>query len=144
MKASEQRKQQHDEHEHVPMSKWGKDHWSVIAYIETRIVDYKGVPDADHMRTDHDIHPQHVGNRKSLSPISLTKKYPTRLSDGSTVDDHDDWTCLEDAEREGLLESHGTGIHPWYKLTKMGHEVLAALRKHKAAGKNFVDFRWPT
>jgi hypothetical protein len=32
----------------VPIELWGKDHWTTLAYIETRCVDYDGVPNHDH------------------------------------------------------------------------------------------------
>lgn len=131
--------------DHVPISLWGKDHWSTLAYIETRCVDHKGIPDADHMRTDYDLHPMRVGDRKAAFGMTdFKKKYPTRLNDGTERRDHDDWLCLEDAEHEGFVEILGTGVFPVYKLTDKGHSVLAALRKHKAQGKNFGEFRWPS
>lgn len=126
----------------VPISKWGKDHWSTFAYIETRCVDHKGEPDKDHMRTDWDRHPGLVGERKIVLGGTQNKKYPTRLNNGTEISDHDDWDCAEDAEREGLLKDVGTGLYPRYELTKLGQNVAAALREHKAAGKSFGEFRW--
>jgi len=125
----------------IPMARWGKDHWSTLAYIETRIVDHKGVPNRDHMRTDASVHPGLTGSAARVLGLS-TRKYPTRLNDGALVAAHDDWSCLDDAEAAGLLESGGTGIHPVYRLTPLGAQVCAALRLHKPNG-SFGTFRWP-
>ena len=35
---------------HVPMVQWGKDHWSVFAYLECCAVDNKGIINNQHMR----------------------------------------------------------------------------------------------
>ena len=35
----------------ITVDEFGKDHWSLFAYIETRCVDHKGVLDLAHMRT---------------------------------------------------------------------------------------------
>lgn len=123
----------------VPIEKWGKDHWSVFGYIETRIVDHKGMPDIEHMRVDTDLHPQ-FGNRACRD--TGNKRYPTRLNDDTTLHPHDDWSCLDDCEALGLLENIGTGINRVYKLTDRGSRCAAALRKHKANGGVFHTFRW--
>lgn len=116
----------------VPIEKFGKDHWSTFAYIETRIVDYKGLPDRRHMRTHAKLHPM-LGHLDGSA-------YPTRLKNGETLVEHDDWSCLDDCEEHGLLENIGTGVNRCYKLTESGKKVAAALRDHKAAQKNFADF----
>lgn len=113
----------------VPMHLWGKDHWSTFGYIETRLVDYKGTVDRNHMRGDacgHDA------------------GYPTRLIGEAELPDHSDYDCLFDAETAGLLILHGTGLYPVAKnLTKKGALVAAALRAHKAEGGSFGNFSFP-
>jgi hypothetical protein len=123
--------------EHIPMEKWGKDHWSTLAYVECRCVDNKGVPNREHLRCDADIHP---GLTNSANRSRPGVKYPTRLNNNSKVLAHDDWSCIKDMEREGLVEWNGTGINPVFKLTKKGHVVCAELRKHKADGGYFANF----
>ena len=117
----------------ISMEHWGKDHWSTLAYIETRIIDYHGGLDVRHMRCNSKLHPQ-------FQHIVEGKEYPTRLKEGTIVHDHDDWSCVEDMEAEGLLISLGTGLSPVYKLTDKGYVIAAALRKHKAEGGNFASF----
>jgi hypothetical protein len=121
--------------EHIPMSEWGKDHWSTLAYIETRIVDFKGVPDKRHMRCDNRLHP-------AFAHLETDKEYPTRLRGGVERHGHDDWSCIDDAIAEGLLEWHGTGVHPLFALTPKGLTVAGALRRHKASGGNFGEFAY--
>lgn len=120
----------------IPMEQWGKDHWSTFAYIETRTVDYRGVPEIQHMRCDGDRHPQfdHM-TRRGMGGT----KYPT-IYKGGKLQDHDDWDCLDDCELLGLLENKGTGLHRVYKLTALGRLLAAQLRAHKAAGFQFHDF----
>lgn len=120
----------------IPIARWGRDHWSSLAYVETCLVDGSGEPDPHRMRTDLRLHPL-MGH--SLSPRGT--EYPTRLCDGGVAHDHDDWSCLDDAEAEGLLTNVGTGIHRRYRLTPRGQEVVLALRAHKASGGSFATFR---
>ena len=118
------------------MEKWGKDHWSTLAYVESRIVSYEGVLNREHMRCDIEVHP---GFGNSANGFSRAK-YPTRLKDDIEVYEHDDWSCIDDAIREGLIEWHGTGIHPFFKLTVFGNMIAAELREHKGDGGQFRDF----
>ncbi len=122
--------------EHIPIERWGKDHWSTFAYVETLAVDHQGFakPEHERMRTNIQSHPHLIGR---FNPDG--SKYPTRLKDGE-VTGHDDWDCLDDAVREGLLEDIGTGFTRCFKLTKYGQEVASALRKHKQEGKNIGEF----
>jgi len=124
----------------IKMDRWGKDHWSTFAYIETRIVDRKGIPDRNNMRTDIDLHPALLGPQ--LAVFGGNQKYPTRLKGSETVSDHDDWSCLDDAEEYGLIENIGSGINRVYRLKERGKIVAAALRAYKADGKNFASFSY--
>lgn len=138
----------------VPIAKWGKDHWSTLAYIETRIVDHKGRLNVEHMRCNPRVH-RAFSNRAN---IESGGSYPTVLADGTTLERHDDWSCAEDAVALGLLtmedeeavardghyDEHGefvSGRSPRFALTPRGMEVAALLRQHKAAGKSFATFR---
>lgn len=108
----------------VPITAWGKDHWSTFGYLECRVVDNKGVLDFRHMR----------GQR------GVKCKYPTRLAFGVELKDHSDWDCLDDIEEAGLIVNHGSGINPLVQLTEKGLLVAAALRAHKATGGSFGNF----
>lgn len=118
----------------VPVELWGKDHWSTLMYIETRCVDHDGVPHRDHMRCNATIHPGLGGRGEGTSP--------TRLNNGTEIAEHDDWSCVEDAEVAGFVEWQGTGINPVFRLTDEGWRVTHALRRHRAAGERVAEFRW--
>jgi hypothetical protein len=113
---------------------FGKDHWSTFAYIETLCVDNRGVPSREHMRCHAGRHPLQLGSAGDGS------RYPTRLKDGSTLANHDDWDCADDLETEGLIENVGSGVNPAYRMTDEGWRVGAKLREHKATGGVFHNF----
>lgn len=131
----------------VPMKDFGKDHWSTFAYLETRIVDYKGVPDREHMRCDAKLHPGLAGR---AAYACGDKEYPTKLkgyflgkgqTDASQLKhNHDDWSCADDLESALLLVNCGTGVNPVFKLTSLGDKVATQLREHKRNGGNFYEF----
>ena len=130
----------------VPMNKWGKDHWSTFAYIETRIVDHKGKLDNKHMRCNPRIHRQ-LANVTPFGSLVNGGEYPTRLKDGE-IENHDDWSCVEDIEAAGLLTHKIKEVNKnifgnsaaTVKFTDLGYSIAAMLRKHKGEGKNFAEF----
>jgi hypothetical protein len=101
----------------VPLDKFGKDHWSTFAYLESRIVNYQGKINHKHMRCDENRHPI-FASAGSVKPFSASwgdnnKKYPSLIK-GELVDgkwtvgnkeNHDDYDCLTDLIREGFLEA---------------------------------------
>ena len=141
--------------EYTPMSKWGKDHWSTLAYIDTVITDYVYFPiiKNDRMRTTKNnliiLHNNGIYKKEKFirdgsyikSEVEV-KEYPTRLNDGTEIKDHDDFSCIVDFAKEGLLnkdEKHIT-VDSKIKLSKLGRDVINKLREHKSKGKNFADF----
>ena len=136
-------KQDFCELEHIPMSKWGKDHWSTFAYLETLAVDGGkdgwAIPARERMRTNEIRHPHLVGQTFPGSTALQASSYPTRLKDGK-VEGHDDWDCIDDMVKEGLLEDVGSGLNRAFIFTKLGKRVAGELRKHKMEGKNFGEF----
>lgn len=117
----------------VAVSMFGRDHWSVLAYIETRIVDYGGVLNAKHMRCNGRLHPAFVHTM-------FGSECPTRLKDNVELFDHDDWCCADDLEAAGLVVNVGSGVSRLYRLTKLGRAVCGDLRKHKASGGSYANF----
>ncbi len=92
----------------VPLHRWGGDHWSTLAYLETRCVDYNGVVENSHMRTTSKRHPTFLGKaqRRSMMP---DRDYPTMVhaderNAGTEIPDHDDWDCLVDLAHAGFLK----------------------------------------
>lgn len=111
----------------VPMEQWGKDHWSTLAYAETRAMDHDGYLGAVHMRMD--------------------KNYPT-YGKSFNIRGHTDLDCLKDAEAEGLLtvgrasRKLGSRIELTHRVefTPVGLRVAAKLRAHKIEGGTFSSF----
>jgi len=143
--------------ERIPMERWGKDHWSTLAYLECRIVDHRGRISHDHMRCHAGRHPAmlHAKRRGNLFGNGDGSAYPTRLKDGE-LPDHDDYDCIDDMIAAGLVTvtmppaPEGvlvTGLveselmtRATYALTDEGRRLCAALRAHKAAGRNWATF----
>lgn len=128
---------------HIPIEKWGKDHWSLLGFIDYLCVDYKGCLDDRHRRNMRCNEKRHPG----CGAISTEWKpsYGTRLKGffddlAQQLPKHDDWDCSEDFEAAGLLENNGSGINPVWKLTQKGLEMAARLRAHKANGGIFSSF----
>lgn len=138
----------------VPTEDFGKDHWSMFAYIETLCVDSlkKGVGEIDkrRVRANEKTHLLHAVNcGAGLGPWN--PEHGTRLAGywktDKTTDctrlrpQHDDWDCLDDLDAAGLVEviSFANGF---VKLTEKGFRVAGELRTWKAKGGMFADFRW--
>jgi len=125
----------------VPMNEWGKDHFSLLAYVETCCVDGQGILDHDRMRTNIPRHPGMAGPRIARLPRGKgSYKYPTRLRDGKIEKGHDDWDCLYDLEEAKLIVAQGTGVHPVLAMTEAGTRLVEMIRRHKSAGGSFSNF----
>ncbi len=139
---------------HVPVSDWGKDHWSLLLYLECRCVDNRGELDYNHLRTNTRTHPHLVGPRVAQSSMGSrwNPSYGTKLRGYFGKDkidvkrqmiEHDDWDCFYDIEAAGFIEDVGTGFNPAAKMTKAGSEICGQLRAHKAAGGHCATFAFP-
>lgn len=120
------------------MQSFGRDHWNVLAYVETRAVDHKGVLDPRQMRCNSNRHPG-----LNLNGFEWMDGWSTRVKEGQWSG-HDDWDCVDDLQRMGLLTLDGTGLHPIAKLTPQGVDMAHALRRHKMQGGSFSDFEPPS
>lgn len=150
-----------NEEQKVSVWDWGKDHWSTLAYVETRIVDYNGVLDNDHMRCNPRLHRAlYLGRVKMMRGfggndfVDGEYKHPTQLKNGRTIPNHDDWSCIEDMVEEGMVRilrdqtnlkermEHGPfyGTTITVALTDLGTRIAYQLREHKANGGNFSEF----
>jgi len=126
----------------IKIKDWGKDHWSLLAYIEYRCVNHKGILDKSHLRISNPA--------VSVSPVSWKPEYGTRLKgfflEGENRDltrqlpNHDDLDCIEDFEETGIVKNTGTGFNPACLLTKKGKALASKLSSHKQDGGNFNGF----
>lgn len=130
------------EGEHVPLKRWGKDHYSLLAYAECRAVDNRGVLDYRHMRLNEKRHAPY--GRPYMQDCKWRPNYGTRLKNfdkepSDQLEWHDDFDCLEDLEREGLVQA-GTLVSQFVALTEKGLALASELRTWKAKGGNFAGF----
>lgn len=144
--------------DYIAPARWGTDHWSTLLYLEQKIVNFGDtcvVGIDPHMRTNRrhirvfsearaymDTHAKRYTNARGV--ISMDPSHGTRLNDNTWVQGHDDWMCVQDMAHSGLLTITAAQMQPKkkFKLSALGMEVAALLRAHKAAGGNYVTFRW--
>lgn len=132
-----------DGNDYVPIEKWGKDHWSTLAYLECRTVDQHGIVNNKNMRCNPRIHREFMNSARQHSG----KKYPTILKSGEKLEQHDDWSCVEDMVAAGLIRAYFDTDHCTFgggkakvELTADGHAYTNALRRHKSNGGTWADF----
>jgi hypothetical protein len=144
----------------IPMDRFGKDHWSLLGYIESICVDAcnTGIGEIDKRRLhcNPTSHPVHDANMMLYrGPMAWQPAWGTRLkgyfdfaerSDpakaeaaGVQVGEHDDWDCLDDLEEAKLIEVLSL-TNGFVQLTDLGMQVAAKVRQHKARGGQFATF----
>jgi len=130
----------------IPITQWGKDHWSTLLYLECRTVDNSGVIDNRHMRCNQLLHSMFMYfDDYTIQPDG--SMYPTVLRNKVKVDMHDDWSCMRDMIELGLCRAcykeSETGLRPTkvvVELTLLGCTYAAAVRKHKSNGGVYSTF----
>ena len=134
------------EGEAIPIERFGQDHWSTLAYFETVATDKKGIIDNRRMRCNPRLH-RSLANMSGFGIIDGSK-YPTRLKEGQ-IENHDDWSCLEDMVAAGLVEAFTRIKYPEevfgnmeakIKLTPLGFKIAHELREFKAKGGIYANF----
>lgn len=125
----------------VPVEHFGKDHWSTLAFVETRCVDYKGVLDKDRMRCNLNRHAAFAGpvQRRSLI-MDWQETWGTRLNDGSVLPEHDDWDCLIDLTKAGYIEIIDID-DATVKMTPTGLDVVQRLRIYRTGTGRYTGFQ---
>lgn len=144
----------------VPIEQFGKDHWSLLAYIETCCVDGSGELVHDRMRTNPD-HNVDLGRSRGMCFVADGKltssdnwwkdEYSTRLKSfpwksksekekaKHRVSGHDDWDCLDDLEKTEFVRLISY-VNGFVQITDAGLAMAAKIRAHKAKGGYFADF----
>lgn len=148
----------------IPVADFGKDHWSLLAYLESCVVDpadsrltparggVSTLPaktaqlNKERIRCNEQRHPFHRVN----TLVQWQPSYGTRLAgywlpDGSKaparqIRDHDDWDALNDLEAAGFAEvvNEANAI---VRITDAGITMAGRLRAHKCGGGNFANFK---
>ena len=137
----------------IRMKEFGKDHWSLLGYVETLCVDSinKGVGTIDYtrMRVNEKRHPL-LARNAAIHGTKWKSEYGTRLRgfwvDGTDKTDpsrrigrHDDVDCLDDLADEGMVDILSL-INGFVKLTDKGRRIANLLREHKSKGGWFSNF----
>jgi hypothetical protein len=140
--------------EYIAPEQWGKDHWSTLLYAESMAVNHGGSIDNRRMRTDARLHRHFVNVEAVTQEMVDGSRYPTRLANGKTLDNHDDWSCLEDAAAAGYVrlyfrenprrQNQAFGnLVARVELTDLGFAVAHAVRKMAATGTPASKVRLP-
>jgi len=130
----------------IAIEDFGKDHWSLLAYCEYRVINHSNELDITHLRCKNLAIATTPLGQNMWKP-----EYGTRLNgyflENDKVDetkrflDHDDFDCLDDLEVAGLLRNVGTMIAPYAELTDKGFKIMSLLNKHKQEGGYFSNFQ---
>lgn len=139
----------------VDQKQFGKDHWSLLDYAESRVHSHQVAPltgelDKEHLR----INPNGdygvlATPSRGMFERSWHYDYGTRLKgyfeEGKSTDltmqipQHDDLNCLNDLEAVGLIEVMSL-VNFFVKLTEKGQTIASELRKWKNKGGMFYNF----
>lgn len=126
----------------VPTELWGRDHWSTLAYIEAKLVDGDySVKFDPRMRQGRRNFRVLSKGRGCAGGVVMQPEHGSRLSDGTILPWSDDWACVQDMLADGLFEDGEWDTGFPLKLTEKGYAVAAALRKHKAEGGTYSNFK---
>ena len=138
------------------VEKFGKDHWSMLAYVEHCCVNGRdGFGEIDRRRVRCNPNTNHM-LAGIYSDVQWKLNYSTRLAGffdfeersdpekaiaaGLQLRDHDDWDCLNDLEAAGYIEVLSL-VNGFVKMTDKGCGVAAKLRAYKVRGGQFAGFR---
>lgn len=121
----------------IPMAKWGKDHWSMLGYIETLCVDSTrgGVGEIDFRLVRRKGGPDWKSSYGTRLWGFFQSRDPKLL-----LRNHDDMDCLYDIESAGFVEVLSVA-NGFVKMTAAGSAMASLLREHKASGGMFATFR---
>ena len=107
----------------------GRDHRSLLLYVEGRCVNNQGVLDLLNLRVNEKKYPLlKINDGHGFEPWDGSNG--TRLDDGRTLKEHDDIDCLDDLANAGLVEIISL-VNGFVRITETGHEVAAELRKRR-------------
>lgn len=115
----------------------GRDHRSLLLYVEDRCVNNQGVLNLLNLRVNEKKYPLlKINDGHGFEPWDGS--HGTRLDNGKTLKDHDDIDCLDELDDLGLVEIMSL-VNGIVKITEKGHEVAAELRKRKVKRNELVQ-----
>lgn len=138
----------------IPFSKFGRDHWALLAQVDRARADAAAASPLDPRRLRRkpqrrtlfsSTFPDHPG------PYRWGRRAGTRLrgfvsreqTPECYLHEHDDFDCLDDLWEVKLILPDRNCMMTWcliWQLTKLGDAVAAALRRHVRAGGSFSTF----
>lgn len=119
---------------------WGRDHATLLLYVETRGLDHEGQLLPENMRTNLDRHVHEAHARRDSDTLEWKPEYGTRIvGDERPCEAHDDWDCLDDMEEVELL-CHTGPPNFLAALSPLGIEVAGELRKYKGRKQPLGEF----
>ena len=141
----------------TPAALFGKDHWSLLAYVEHCCVNSRdGIGQIDYrrVRCNPARHPTQCGvyaqdilwktgfstRLKGFCAFTDRNDAETAIAAGLQIRDHDDWDCLEDLETAGYIEVLSM-TNGRIQMTTRGNAVASQLRSHKTSGGLFGTFQ---
>lgn len=136
----------------VPPSAWGKDHWSMLAYMETVMVevacfqvgaDPRMRQGPRSFRIMHEQCPQPSRPTKAPNGMVMRPEHGSRLADGSYIPGHDDWHCVQDMAAVGFFTAATDAVEPGVALhlSEIGATASNELRAHRRGGGGFAGFK---
>ena len=128
----------------VKIHQFGRDHWSLLAYIECCCVEHQPL-DKRKLRCNSKKRPIHNVNGFEWGEGSGTRLRgydPRRNKKKNFLPSHDDWDCLDDLEAAMLIKTTSE-MNAIVELTPLGINLSHLIRKHKIAGGNIASFLPP-
>jgi hypothetical protein len=126
-------------HKYIDISKWGKTHWSVFLYIGDIIEKYSEYPITldSNMRTLTSTRSILLTDLKNYEYITRHWNFipgddiNTELSKGKSISKHDDYSCILDFSKEGLINLKPSDIKPnsKIKLSRKGTKIYNQLKE---------------
>lgn len=153
----------HADDGYIEIEQFAADHWSTLAYAETVMVENGGFQvgfdgrmrqGRRHFRVmmGECPRPKRQNHAGPSAAVIMKPEYATKLADGTQVEAHDDWHCVQDLvyvglmgiERNGLIVPAPDDITPGVvlKLTPLGERCVSELRRHKTNGGTFATFHF--
>ncbi len=138
-------------HKLVPHNLFSGDHWSMLAYVETVMVETGGFQiGLDHRtrmsRRNFRVlaegcpRPKRPRTLKPSRAVILEPRNGTILSNNTFVPSHDDWDCLADLAHYGLFTQTTWEPGDILHFSPLGVKVAADLREWKQNGGSFSGF----
>ena len=124
---------------YVELESFGKDHLSLLLYVESRCVDNNRVLDMDNLRVNTTTHPL-IGGNPYRRREKWTENNGTLLNTGERLADHDDIDCLDDLDNAGLIEIISL-VNGFMSMTDKGNELVSKIRSFKTEGGQLRDFK---